>query len=95
MQIVRTNHTLKTGEVLWATIDRNESYWDMNSGVLRVSCFWFSKEDGQFYQFEGKCADLSKNVGIEMDQEIRKKIVTKALEALQTPVEDQTVFEWK
>ncbi len=74
MQIVRTNHTLKTGEVLWATIDRKESYWDMNSGVLRVSCFWFSKEDGQFYQFEGKCADLSKNVGIEMDQEIRKKM---------------------
>ena len=31
----------------------------------------------------------------EEEKEIRKKIVTKALEALQTPVEDQTVFEWK
>jgi hypothetical protein len=27
LQNVRTNHTLKTGEVLWATIDRKESYW--------------------------------------------------------------------
>ena len=31
----------------------------------------------------------------EEEKEIRKKIVTKAREALQTPVEDQTVFEWK
>ena len=31
----------------------------------------------------------------EEEKEIRTKIVSKALEALQTPVEDQTVFEWK
>lgn len=31
----------------------------------------------------------------EEEKEIRKKIVTKALEALQTPVDEQTVFEWK
>ena len=31
----------------------------------------------------------------EEEKEIRRKIVSKALEALQTPVEDQTVFEWK
>ena len=32
---------------------------------------------------------------LEEEKEIRRKIVSKALEALQTPVEDQTVFEWK
>ena len=32
---------------------------------------------------------------MEEEKEIRRKIVSKALEALQTPVEDQTVFEWK
>ena len=31
----------------------------------------------------------------EEEKEIRRKMVSKALEALQTPVEDQTVFEWK
>ena len=31
----------------------------------------------------------------EEEKEIRTKIVSKALEALQTPVDDQTVFEWK
>ena len=31
----------------------------------------------------------------EEEKEIRRKIVGKALEALQTPVDGQTVFEWK
>ena len=31
----------------------------------------------------------------EEEKEIRRKIVGKALEALQTPVDSQTVFEWK
>lgn len=32
---------------------------------------------------------------MEEEKDIRRKIVNKALEALQTPVDDQTVFEWK
>ena len=32
---------------------------------------------------------------MEEEKDIRRKIVNKALEALCTPVDDQTVFEWK
>ena len=32
---------------------------------------------------------------MEEEKEIRRKIVNKSLEALCTPVDDQTVFEWK
>lgn len=37
------------------------------------------------------------NPALSLDEEkdIRRKIVNKALEALTTPVEEQTVFEWK
>ena len=31
----------------------------------------------------------------EEEKALRRKIVSKALEALQTPVSEQTVFEWK
>ena len=31
----------------------------------------------------------------EEEKALRRKIVTRALEALQTPVDEQTVFEWK
>ena len=31
----------------------------------------------------------------EEEMDIRRQIVGKALEALQTPVTEQTVFEWK
>lgn len=31
----------------------------------------------------------------EEEKELRRKIVEKALEALETPVDEQTVFEWK
>ena len=34
-------------------------------------------------------------LSLEEEKDIRRKIVGKALEALQTPVDDQTVFEWK
>ena len=30
----------------------------------------------------------------EEEKELRRKIVEKALEALETPVDEQTVFEW-
>lgn len=32
---------------------------------------------------------------LEEERDIRRKMISKALEALQTPVDDQTVFEWK
>lgn len=31
---------------------------------------------------------------VEEEKDIRRKMLTKALEALATPVDDQTVFEW-
>lgn len=31
----------------------------------------------------------------EEEKELRRKIVERALEALETPVDEQTVFEWK
>lgn len=73
LQNVRTNHTLKTGEVLWATIDRKESYWD--GGEFRVSCFWFSKEDGRYYEFEGKYWGAFDNLKAELEEETRKRIL--------------------
>lgn len=48
-QVASKNHLLKTGKIVWSTIDKSETYW--GNGVFRVSCFWFSKEDGQVYNF--------------------------------------------
>lgn len=59
-QVESKNHLLKTGEIVWATIDKSETYWE--KGVFHVSCFWFSKEDGKTYSFYKSYPDATDNI---------------------------------
>ncbi len=59
-QMAGKNHLLKTGEIVWATIDKSETYWE--NGVFHVSCFWFSKSDGQAYNFYTSYPDATDNI---------------------------------
>lgn len=80
IQVIVTNHVIKNGEIIWATIDKTDSYW--SSGGFLVSCFWFSKEEGITCHFEARYRDFADNLRPDLERECRKKV----LEAGEVPV---------
>lgn len=79
-RIVIMNRVIKNGEIIWATIDKTETYW--SNGEFFVSCIWFSAEEGVPYHFETIYKDSADNLRPDLEQECRKKV----LEMGQIPV---------
>lgn len=59
----RKNYLLKNGQVVWATIDKEETC--VKRDVLHIACFWFSKEDGTEYKFKTTYKKTTDNVKID------------------------------
>ncbi len=79
-RIAVTNRVIKNGEIIWADLDRTETYWDR--GEFYVSCIWFCVQEGMPYHFEARYKDSSDNLRPDLERECRKKI----LEMGQIPV---------
>lgn len=73
IQVVVKNCIIKNGEIIWATIDKTETYWD--NGEFFVSCIWFSTEEGMPYHFEARYKDSSDNLRPDLELECRKRLL--------------------
>lgn len=73
IQIVVKNSIIKNGEIIWATIDKTETYW--SNGEFFLSCIWFSAEEGMPYHFEAKYRDFADNLRPDLEMECRKRLL--------------------
>ncbi len=75
IQTALKNRGIKHGDIIWATIDKTETYW--SNGVFFVSCIWFSPSEGRSYLFEAKYKDSSDNLRPDLEEECRKRLLAR------------------